>query len=164
MEMDLFRSFQKEDEKMSAKRVFQATLVLVLLVACLSFPRSASAWGGCGSTYVVQPGDWLSKIAIRCGVTLSALYAANPWASYYRYIYPGQVLVIPGGPGGPGPGPGNPYCGPSYSDYYGYYYVVCRGDTLGAIANYYGESWSYLQWHNHIANPNFIYAGQFIYP
>lgn len=147
---------------MALRRTLQVVLALVVVVACLSFPRSASAAGGCGSTYVVQPGDWLSKIAARCGVTLSALYAANPWASYYRYIYPGQVLVIPGGP--VGPGPGHSYCGPSYSDYYGYYYVVCRGDTLGAIANYYGVSWSYLQWRNHIANPNFIYAGQFIYP
>jgi LysM repeat protein len=164
MKLEIFLSFQKEDEKMSANRVLQAGLVLVVVAACFSFPRSASAGSGCGPTYVVQPGDWLSKIAARCGFSLSALYAANPWASYYRYIYPGQVLVIPGGPAGPGPGPGNPFCGPSYRDYYGYSYVVCRGDTLGKIANYYGVSWSYLQWHNHIANPNLIYAGQFIYP
>jgi LysM repeat protein len=156
---------------MSAKRMLQITLVLAVLFACLSFPHSASAWGGCGSTYVVQPGDWLSKIAARCGVTLSALYAANPWAGYYRYIYPGQVLNIPGGsdgpgPGGPGPGPGGGYynCGPMYSDYYGNYYVVCRGDTLSGIARYYGESLSYMAWHNNIVNPNWIYAGQFIWP
>ena len=74
---------------MSPKRMLQIALVLTILVACLSFPRGASAWGGCGSTYVVQPGDWLSRIAARCGVSLSALYAANPWAGYYRYIYPG---------------------------------------------------------------------------
>jgi LysM repeat protein len=153
---------------MSAKRVIQIALVLALLVGCLSFPRSASAWGGCGSTYVVQHGDYLSKIASRCGVTLSALYAANPWVAYYYYIYPGQVLMIPGGPGpvddGHGHGDGHHNCGPMYSDYYGNYYVVCRGDTLGGIANYYGESWSYIQWHNHITNPNRIYAGQFIFP
>ena len=28
---------------------------------------------------------------------LTQLYAANPWAVYYYYIYPGQVLAIPGG-------------------------------------------------------------------
>jgi LysM repeat protein len=151
---------------MSPKRMLQITLVLAVLVACLSFPRSASAGSGCGSTYVVQPGDWLSRIARRCGVTLSALYAANPWASYYYYIYPGQVLNIPGGSGGPGPGPGGGYssCGPMYSEYYGNYYVVCRGDTLLGIALYYGERLSYIQWHNGIANPNRIYAGQFIWP
>jgi LysM repeat protein len=153
-----------EDESMSAKRLIQIVLVLAVLAASFSLPRAASAWGGCGSTYVVQPGDWLSKIAIRCGVTLSALYAANPWAAYYRYIYPGQVLNIPGGPA-PVPGGGVQYsCGPTYSAYYGNYYVVCRGDTLLGIAIYYGESLSYIAWHNNIANPNRIYAGQFIWP
>lgn len=153
---------------MSAKRLIQITLVLAMLVACFAFPRAASAWGGCGSTYVVQPGDWLSRIAIRCGVTLSALYAANPWTRYYRYIYPGQVLNIPGGPlpgyPGPGLGPRTSWCGSTYSEYYGYYYVVCRGDTLLGIALYYGERLSYIQWHNHIPNANRIYAGQFIWP
>ena len=160
---------------MSAKRMLQIVVVLAILVACFTFPRGASAWGGCGSTYVVQPGDWLAKIATRCGVTLAALYAANPWAAYYYYIYPGQVLAIPGGTapgsgtpvpgsGTPGPGTVQSYCGPTYSAYYGNYYVVCYGDTLGKIALYYGESLSYIQWHNRIANANLIYAGQFIWP
>jgi LysM repeat protein len=149
---------------MFAKRLIQIVLVFAVLAACFSLPRAASAWGGCGSTYVVQPGDWLSKIANRCGVTLSALYAANPWAAYYRYIYPGQVLNIPGGPA-PVPGGGVQYsCGPTYSAYYGYYYVVCRGDTLLGIAIYYGESLSYIAWHNKIANPDRIFTGQFIWP
>jgi hypothetical protein len=153
---------------MSAKRLIQLTLVLVFVVACFAFPRGASA-AACGSTYVVQKGDWLAKIATRCGVTLSALYAANPWAGYYRYIYPGQVLNIPGGtvpvpPPPPGPKPVYKDCGPKYSDYYGRYYVVCRGDTLLGIALYYGERLSYMQWHNQIANPDRIFAGQFIWP
>jgi LysM repeat protein len=138
---------------MSAKRIIQIAIILAVLMACFTFPRAASAGSWCGSTYVVQPGDWLSKIANRCGVTLSALYAANPWASYYRYIYPGQVLNIPGGSGG---GPYY-YCGPTYSAYYGNYYVVCRGDTLSGIARYYGESVAYMAWHNGIANPNRIW-------
>jgi LysM repeat protein len=158
---------------MIAKRLIQLTLILALLVACLAYPRGVSASAACGSTYVVQPGDWLSKIAARCGVTLAALYAANPWTAYYYYIYPGQVLVIPAGSGpvpGPVPGPANgpgypnPYCGPSYSEYYGNYYVVCRGDTLGGIAWYYGENLWYMANHNGIYNPNWIYAGQFIWP
>jgi len=167
---------------MIARRTIQLTLILVLLVASFAATHGVSASGFCGSTYVVQPGDWLSKIANRCGVSLSQMYAANPYVGYY--IYPGQVLNIPGG-SGPMPGSGWPvpgygapnpghgeaweghghyFCGPTYSAYYGNYYVVCRGDTLLQIALYYGERLSYMQWHNHIYNANRIYAGQFIFP
>jgi hypothetical protein len=76
------------------------------------------------------------------------------------------VLVIPDGyvePNSGGPGPIGYYCGPSW-DAYGSYYVVCRGDTLGGIAAYYGVSWRYLQSRNGIANANLIYAGQVIRP
>jgi LysM repeat protein len=170
---------------MFAKRMIQLTLILVLLVASVAATHGVSAAGYCGNTYVVQRGDWLSKIANRCGVTLSQLYAANPYVGYY--IYPGQVLNIPGwngnsgpvpGYGGPVPGNGAPnpgnggawygnghyFCGPTSSSYYGKYYVVCRGDTLLKIALYYGERLSYLQWHNHIYNADRIFAGQFIFP
>jgi len=64
---------------MFAKRMIQLTLILVLLVSMLAATSGASAASYCGSTYIVQRGDWLSKIANRCGVTLSQLYAANPW-------------------------------------------------------------------------------------
>ena len=142
---------------MFAKRTIQLTLIVVLLFASLAFTNRASASAYCSSSYVVQPGDWLAKIARNCGVTLSQLYAANPGVGYY--IYPGQVLTIPGGYDS-----GYYYCGPSYSAYYGNYYVVCRGDTLSGIARYYGVSVDYLQWRNNIPNRNRIYAGQFIYP
>ena len=162
---------------MFAKRMFQLTLILVLLVSFLAVTHSDAAASNCGSTYVVQRGDWLSKIANRCGVSLSQLYAANPWVGYY--IYPGQVLNMPGY-NNPGPVPGNGvpvpgnggasysngqyFCGPTSSAYYGKYYVVCRGDSLLKIALYYGERLSYIQWHNNIYNADRIYAGQFIFP
>ena len=145
---------------MFIRRTIQLTLIVILLFASFAFTSKASASAYCSSTYVVQPGDWLAKIARRCGVTLSQMYAANPGVGYY--IYPGQVLTIPGGYSDPGPG--YSYCGPSYSAYYGNYYVVCRGDTLSGIARYYGVSTAYLQRRNGIANANRIYAGQFIYP
>jgi LysM repeat protein len=147
---------------MLLKRLLQVCLILVLLLASLASTGSARAWSGCSGSYVVQHGDWLAKIAQNCGVTLSALYAANPWVNYQYYIYPGQVLVIPGGydSGYQGGGTGG-YCGPSY-DVYGSYWVVCRGDTLGSIARYYGVGWRYLQQINEIWNPNLIYAGQII--
>ena len=147
---------------MSMKRILQMVLILVLLTTTLAFTTEAQASSACGSTYVVQRGDWLAKIARNCGVTLSQLYAANQWAGYYYYIYPGQVLNIPGGY--TDPGPRQSYnCGPGY-DKYGSYYIVCRGDTLYRIARYYGVTVSYIQWRNSIANANWIYAGQWIRP
>ena len=145
---------------MLAKRFIQGSLILAVLLASVAATSDAHAWSACGSTYVVQPGDWLSHIARYCGVTLAQLRAANPWTYNSFYIYPGQVLVIPGGYVEPGGGPGG-YCGPSW-DAYGSYWIVCRGDTLGGIARYYGVSWGYLQRVNGIWNPNFIFPGQVI--
>lgn len=149
---------------MTAKRILQVSLILAVLLSSLAATSRAQASSWCGSTYVVQRGDWLAKIARNCGVTLSQLYAANPWTRYERYIYPGQVLAIPGGYQDPdnGGGPGG-YCGPNW-DIYGNYWRVCRGDTLGRIARYYGVTWRYLQWNNGISNANLIYPGQVIRP
>jgi LysM repeat protein len=47
-------------------------------------------------TYVVQPGDTMSGIAEKFGVSLSALEAANPQVSDPNLIFPEQVLTIPG--------------------------------------------------------------------
>ncbi len=143
---------------MNGKRLIQFSLIFVVLVASFATVTRAEASSSCPSVYYVQKGDWLAKIARKCGVSLSSLYAANPWTSYTKYIYPGQAINIPGGYDS-----GGAYCGPGY-DSYGSYYVVCRGDTLGGIAMYYGVTVNYLQWRNGIANANRIYAGQLIRP
>jgi LysM repeat protein len=115
MKMDFGYFFNEEDKTMAAKRYLQITLVIAVLAACLTIPRSASAASPCGSVYIVQPGDWLIKIANRCGVSLAALYAANPGLAYQRYIYPGQAVNIPGGPAPYVPPPsGNAYPPPTY--------------------------------------------------
>lgn len=145
---------------MSAKRFLQVFLILAVLLLSFATTGRAQADSWCGSTYVVQPGDWLAKIARNCGVTLSQLYAANPWTRYQYYIYPGQVLTIPGAYIPPDNG-GSGICGPNW-DMYGAYWYVCRGDTLGKIARYYGTTWPYLAQINNIYNPNVIYPGQII--
>jgi LysM repeat protein len=154
---------------MTSKRILQSILIVaVLLVSLAATTHNAQASSYCGPTYVVQPGDWLAKIARYCGVSTSALIAANPWTQYSYYIYPGQVLTIPNAYYPPPPPPpdygGQSYCGPNNYDMYGTYWYVCRGDTLAKIANYYGVSWQYLQYHNGIYNPNVIYVGQKIRP
>ena len=47
------------------------------------------------SSYTVQSGDWLSKIANKFGVTLGALINANPQITNPDLIYPGQQVKIP---------------------------------------------------------------------
>jgi LysM repeat protein len=68
-------------------------------------PKPASA-----NTYTVQPGDSLSRIAARFGVTVDAILAVNN-LSDPNTIFAGQVLNIPGGQGGAPantPKPANP--------------------------------------------------------
>jgi LysM repeat protein len=47
-----------------------------------------------GSTYVVQPGDNLYRIALKHGVTVEAIALKNS-ISNTGLIYPGQRLIIP---------------------------------------------------------------------
>ncbi len=61
---------------------------------------------GGGRVYIVRPGDTLSGIAARFGVSLSALARANGIRNPSR-IYVGQRLVIPGGGGGSAGGVSN---------------------------------------------------------
>lgn len=99
-------------------------------------------------TYTVQRGDWFYAIARKFGISVPALLAANPGVNP-NFVYPGQVLNIPGGDG-PVPGPvGNTY-------------TVQQGDTLFSIAFRFKTTTYALQIANHLANPNFIYPGQML--
>ncbi len=81
--------------KLVVPKIFIAAIIVVLLSA--GFVQPAHAQSTCGPTYVVQPGDWMAKIARYCGVSYSALLAANPQITTPWLIYPGQVLNMPGG-------------------------------------------------------------------
>jgi LysM repeat protein len=59
-------------------------------------PPAPSPDPAANGTYTVQPGDYLSRIAQQFGVPVAELAAINHLADPSR-IYPGQVLVIPGG-------------------------------------------------------------------
>jgi LysM repeat protein len=102
-----------------------------------------------GSTYVIQRGDTLRKLAYRWGVTINDILAVNSQIYNPSLIYVGQVINIPGGGSSGGYNPA--------------YYTVCRGDTLRIIANRYGTTVYNLQLLNpQIWNPNWIYAGMVI--
>jgi LysM repeat protein len=128
----------------------QFVCVAVLLLA-------AGVAQASGYTYVVGPGDNLSRIAARYGVTVQALAAANNiWNP--NHIYVGQVLTIPSGYT-PQPQPQPPYYPPQTPGVVAYY-TVRPGDTLAGIARWYGTTWTSIASANGIYNPNHIYAGQ----
>ncbi len=100
-----------------------------------------------GFTYTVQPGDTLSGIAARFGVSLQAVINANPQITNPNLIFPGQVVNIPGTVPPTG----------------GEDYIVQPGDTLSAIAARFGLTLSQLLAANpQITNPNLIFPGQAI--
>ena len=133
-----------------AKRIFQFTVILAILVASFGSVGSASAWS-CSNYITVQWGDTLSGIAVQCGTTVDAIQRANPGLGWW--VYAGQVLYIPSGY------VNVPVSYPSY----GGTYVVQKGDTLGKIAVRLGVRLSdVLAVNPQIGNPSLIYTGQVI--
>ncbi|ULT56614.1 LysM peptidoglycan-binding domain-containing protein [Neobacillus drentensis] len=115
------------------------------------FANRAGAWSRAAasqpessppSTYTVQPGDTLSKIAARFGATVKDLVKLNNIENP-NLIYVGQILRLPD----------NHSSGPVY-------YQVKSGDTLSQIALVFGISVAQLQAWNGINDPDVIIAGQ----
>lgn len=102
------------------------------------------------TTYVVQPGDRLFRIALRFGVDYRALATYNNILNPDR-IYPGQVLRIP-----------QPGVSPTPSAPGEILYTVQPGDNLFRIALRYNMNYLYLAAYNNIANPHQIRVGQVI--
>ena len=111
---------------------------------------------GATSTYTVQAGDTLGKIAARSGTTVSELLRLNG-LSNPDVLAIGQKLKVPGGSGAAPAAVGTPKPatgGQSRT------YVVQKGDTLLSIARRYGLTTKQLQAANNITNPDRIYPGQ----
>lgn len=128
--------------------------LLALAVAAGMFVPAGTALAGgsnCPNQIIVQWGDTLSGIAVKCGVTMDAIRAVNPGLGWW--LYAGQVLNIPSSyvpVTQPPPAGGGTY-------------VVQRGDSLREIALRYGISVINLIAVNpQIPNPNLIYPGQVI--
>ena len=77
------------------KNMMRLLVAMGLLMVVLGATFAVSAQSSCGSTYVVQSGDYLTKIARTCGVSYSDLLKANPAFTHPSLIYKGQVLHIP---------------------------------------------------------------------
>jgi len=128
--------------------------------------------------YTVKPGDVLSLIAQRYGISVHELMRANQ-IDNPNLIYVGQVLQLPGclvqpkpapAPGpdadkpatapAPGPDADKPATEPLPGAGAGRTHTVSPGETLGYICDLYGVDVNTLARVNNIANVNFIYVGQ----
>jgi len=101
------------------------------------------------NTCVVQPGDDMSTIARKHGLTLSQIESLNPLAGHpagnFTVLWAGDVLNV-----GSGVQP------PSAE-----YYTVQSGDTLSMIAGKHGLSLAEIEALNpQIRNPDLIFPGQ----
>ena len=118
----------------------------------LRLPGSSAAASGSarGGSVTVQPGDTLSDIADRQGVSLNQLMQANGITNP-NILVAGQKLVLPGSrrataAAAPRALPTAPY-------------TVKSGETLSEIADRFGTSTERLIQLNGISNPNLVVAG-----
>lgn len=100
--------------------------------------------------YTVKPGDTMSSLARKFSVSLSNLIANNPHIPDPNFIYPGDVLCVPGiVPRVPAS------CPMCYNRY-----TVKPGDTMEKIALNLGVLLDLLLANNdHIPDPSVIYPG-----
>lgn len=96
------------------------------------------------TNYVVQPGDTLSSISRKFGVSAQEIAEANGLVNPNR-IYVGQVLKIP---------TSAPETSPELT------HTVKSGETLYSISLQYGVNWITIAQANMIGPPYVIYAGQ----
>jgi lipoprotein-anchoring transpeptidase ErfK/SrfK len=123
-------------------------IVIVGMALALGLALAAPAAADEPVVHVVQSGQNLFRIALRYGVTVDALVAANGLGNA-SHIYAGQRLVIPtqGSTANPTTSPSNVH-------------VVQRGENLFRIALRYGMTHHALAAANGLANVDHVYAGQ----
>lgn len=118
-------------------------LTLILALGLLAHPLPAGAQDS-GPIYIVQPGDTLSAIARRFGISQETLISENAITDPSR-LFPGQVLVLPGFQGIEGE-------------------LALRttqlGETLTSLSRHYGVSVQDLARLNRIVRTDAVYAGQ----
>jgi LysM repeat protein len=153
------------------RSVIVVGIVLSVLFALTLHSIPVAAQDG-NTTYTVQSGENLFRIALRYGFTADYLAAVNGIADP-RQIYAGQVLIIPGAsapadplpamdapaPADPAPAAAVPADLPAPSGA-PVYHTVQRGETLASIARAYGVAWPDIAAANGLSNPNQIFGGQ----
>ena len=120
-----------------------------------SAPPPPAPAAGPGGTYVVQPGDILTRIAFKFGVTVDAIVSASNMANA-NLLSVGQTLVIPGvnvsgQASNPAPTAGPPAGTTSY--------VVVAGDSLWKLYYKFGVTPDRIKQLNNLTSDT-IYIGQ----
>jgi LysM repeat protein len=123
-----------------------AVVVALLGGVAIAVPAAAT-----DRVVVVQPGDTLSEIALRYGLTVAQLRELNGIADPNR-IFAGQRLRLSGEPEAE---PTAPSAAPA-----AVVHVVAWGETLTAIARHYGSSIAAIAAGNGISNPSYLRVGQ----
>lgn len=155
-----------------------ALLLAIALIMPLSHLPTSGAQDG-SQSHIVQTGENLYRIALRYGLTVNELAAANGITDPTR-IFVGQILVIPGSTTANATAsldnldnqvddvssdtetdtsiaPAVPI---SVANSVMTYHIVARGETLASIAQQYGLNWQDVAAWNNVLDPNQIYAGQ----
>jgi LysM repeat protein len=118
----------------------------------LSSAKSNAAVTAAPAKYTVAPGDSVSSIAGRFGLSTASVLALNG-LSWKSLIFPGQVLKLTT------PAPAPPAATPSGA---GGRYTVVRGDTISAIAARFGVTTQAVLSANGLGWSSIIYPGQTI--
>jgi len=84
---------------MENQQIYLLIGIVIVLCCCLLSSIGVGgyyySYGGTGTTYTIAPGDSLTGVATKFGVTLEALISANPQISNPDVIGVGQVINIP---------------------------------------------------------------------
>ncbi len=124
-----------------------AALVAVIAGGAIAVPAAAT-----DRVVIVQPGDTLSEIALKEGVSLAQLRALNGIADPNR-IYAGQRLRVTGQVASATAATATSAPAPRI-------HVVARGETLTGIARKYGSTIAAIAKANGITKPSFLRVGQ----
>lgn len=133
------------------------TTAAAILSAAALFVSAVPAQAADATTYVVQPGETLYRIAHRFGISVSALAAYNHITDP-THLSIGQVLRIPA-TGTKAVQSQTPPTKPAPVQTVTYRYTVSRGDTLALIAGRYGITVQNLMRVNGLQS-NLIHPGQ----
>ena len=127
-------------------------------------PTDLFTGGNSACTYVVQPGDYLYRIATDNGVDLDDLRAANPdLVGDAPILQPGQELNLPcetPQPEAVQPPPEDPTAVPPAVMEGGQVYTVRSGDTLYSISREFGVTIDDIARANNMADADVLDIGQ----